>query len=295
MLCIVRVFDVVLKRFLLKLYLLVPYPLGSRLLYWLAGLQLVQKTFFARTVQLFTVVTKELDCPDSSTELTRRQVVTSQLDPWRVLKLAHMDDATFQRWVKIENLELLQSKLDAGQGVLIATCHTSMNRSLPMILARGGIKTTLLEGDSYFKKLNVPYGKDLDSIEMRSSDGFYLKILSQAKKVLTSGNVLTMAPDGLQGMGQGEDFPFLGKRRPFFVSFANLALKAGSAVLFCEFEPDCDGHISIRFVDCRDNDSLAMEERAASIAAQYVSHVEHLWRRDISLVHGKHLAYFCSL
>ncbi len=282
-----------IKKVLLKTASLLPYDAGSRLIRFLAVGPVLQRTLFRRNLQAMTRLKAQLDLPQSVSELTRRHIIRTEFDPWRIGKLGHMDKTEFDRWVRFRNLDQVQAALTEGQGVLFANTHVGMARFLPLAMKRKDINVTTLEADPYYKRFNFPGIDGFDSIELRSADGFYLKAMFAAKKVLKKGGALLMAPDGLQGMGDGDAFPFLEKKRNFFSSFTGLAKQTKAKVFIGLFEVDDDGHIEVRLELC--GDFARPETEECVVLEQYIQHLEDLWKDEISSVQGRHLMHYLTL
>lgn len=284
-----------IKRALFYFVSLVPYSLGSYLIDAIAARPTAQRTLFRDSLRTMSMCSKLLPGDQTLRAMVRRHVVSSGVDPWRIRKLGLMNDDEYHRWVSIINGGLIKSLQVEGKSVLIATCHIGMARFLPLAMAREGIDVIVLEGDSYYQKLNLPGADTLKSIEMRSAKGFYLKAMFQAKKVLNNVGVLLMAPDGLHGMGEGNICPFLGKERTFYAGFAGLAAMTGAVVIWVNFTTSDDGRIEIKFVKSNPVNSDSQEEVVADLMSQYVSFVEGVWKKDIANVKQRHLVNFLSL
>lgn len=284
-----------IKRALFNLLSLLPYPAGNRLISSTAGLAIVQRTIFRHASRGMSRCKERFGLDQSVAAMTRQHVVSTLFDPWRIRKLGTMDKNEYQRWVSITNSELITSALQRHQGVLIAICHIGMARFLPLALAREGIDCVVLEADSYYKKLALPGAEKMKSIEIRSSEGFYLKVLFQARKVLKNKGVLLMAPDGLQGMGKGSPHSFLGKERTFHGSFAAMAAQTGAVVIWTSISVRDDGRIDVRFEKSPRLDGASEEEVSTHLVSQYVGFVENVWREDITRVGLHHLTSFLSL
>ena len=284
-----------IKKVLFKVLAILPYAQGSTLISILAAIPLVQDVFFRHVVVTMKKLKQELKLEQNVRQLTHRHIVSTSFDPWRIRKLSLMSDDVYRQWVKLKNLSLIKSRHEMKQGVLLAMCHVGMARILPMVMLRENIDITMLETDSYYSQLDLPCADRIKSIEMRSSNNFFLKIVFKAKKVLKSAGVLLMAPDGLRGMGEGTDHAFLDKRRSFFGGFATLAEQTGSAVVLSDITVYNDGSIEVEFSECPDLDQIVPEQLVRRHLEFYVDHLEILWQNDISKVSTRHLNYFLSL
>lgn len=266
-----------------------PYGASSRFIHMITGCEIFQKIFAKRYLKLMKAIRVELGLRQPLKELVQRQLECGLLDQWRISKLARMAPEEYEKWIKIENIELLKNEIEKGSGVLIANTHTCMSRFVPVLLAREGINVTCLEADDYYAKLKLP-GLELNSsISIRGDKGFYLKALMNAKKVLKSGGVLVMAPDGLQGMASGHTTSFLGRKRPFYTTFAALAEQTSSPVIMGIFSLDSNGILNINFKKCEsDNHS----ETSSQLIISYVKHLESIWLQDIGAVQSRHLVNY---
>lgn len=284
-----------MKSFVFFIASLIPYGAGARLICLLSGSKTLQKLFFRGVADAMMRYREALSLDVSSTEMTRRHLIATSFDPWRIKKLSSMTDEEFFRWVTVKNLHLIKETISAGQGVLIASVHIGMARLLPLLMYRSGVDMTTLEADNYYRRHALAVAEKMKSIEMRSEEGFYLKILFKAKKVLSKGGTLLMAPDGLQGMGEGTNYPFLNKERSFFSGFASLAEKTDAKVFWIDVDVQDNGCIEIEFTHSSKPDTDTEGDVVERWVQVYAGHVESVWRRDITKVQRRHLRHFLSI
>lgn len=282
-----------IKPLLLRAASLLPYGAGSWLIGFMASGPVLQLTLFRRNRQAMTRLKAQMNLPQSVAELTRHHIIRTEFDPWRIGKLGHMDPDEFHRWVRFRNLDQVRAALETGQGVLFANTHVGMARFLPLAMKREGIDVTTLEADPYYKRFNFPGIDGFDSIELRNADGFFLKAIFSAKKVLKKGGALLMAPDGLQGMGEGDEYPFLQKKRSFFSSFTGLAKQTKAQVFIGLLEVDDNGFVEVRLEPCGDFSQPDLDESV--VLKHYIRHLEDLWQEEISSVQGRHLVHYLTL
>jgi lauroyl/myristoyl acyltransferase len=285
----------VIKRAVWKILLLIPYGLGSRMFDTHGGITILQTKHFRRALRNMSMSKELLSIDQSVQTLVRRHAVSTFLDRWRIQKLGAMSLDEYHRWVTVTNSDLFKSRQAQHTGVVLAACHIGMTRFLPLALAREGIDVATLEADAYYKNLKVPGVTSLESIDLKSANGFFLKALFRAKKILDHSGILLMAPDGLHGMGEGKKYPFLGKERTFYGGFAALAAKSGAAVIFPNLAVHADGRIEVEFSEGPLGIGESQEDIVDSLVGQYVSFVEDTWKTDLHKVTGPHLTFFHSL
>jgi lauroyl/myristoyl acyltransferase len=264
------------------------YARGSRVLARAASSGLFQRVFFGDVRRAMACCKEKMGLDQSVTQLARDHIVSSSFDPWRIRKLALMEPGECRRWTQVRNMELLTTPLSEGRGVLLITCHAGMSRALPLLMERGGIPVTTLEADSYYGALGFS-GERYASLEMRRNEGFYLKLLFQAKKQLQKGGVLLMAPDGKQGMGEGNEFPFLERKRMFYGGFAALAEQTGAVVIWATVAVEDDGHVVADLQTLPTPAGLPAEEARDRLLNQYVNCVESTWRSNIARINVRHI------
>jgi lauroyl/myristoyl acyltransferase len=272
-----------------------PYSMGSRLISIFAARPLLQGTIFKGVLLTMSKCKKLLAFDQSERTMVRRHIVSTSADPWRIWKLSSVSEHEYKRWITVRNGDLIRSKQAQGQGVLLVTCHIGMSRILPLAMNREGIDVTTLESTSYYRNKQLPGADTFKTIETKPADGFYLKVLFQAREVLNNSGVLLMAPDGRQGMGEGKQYPFLGKKRTFFGGFAALAEKTNSVVILSNITVHDNGFIDIELEECPRPLCRSQDEVIVSLVDQYVNFVENLWKTDVTKVKGRHIAYYLSL
>jgi lauroyl/myristoyl acyltransferase len=200
----------------------------------------------------------------------------------------------YHRWVSVSNIDLIKAAQEQGRGVLLTACHIGMGRFLPLAMAREGFDIVTLEADAYYRKLNLPHAERYKSLEMRDSDGFFLKVLFQAKKHLKNAGVVLMAPDGKQGMGEGAGYSFLGSERNFYAGFGALAEQTKAVVIWCNITVHDNGRIDVELTESPQPSGSSPDEKADSLVRQYVAFVEEIWKTGIAKVNGRHIADYLS-
>lgn len=280
------------RRALLNLAGTVPYGAGSRLLAWVLGNPLIQRTLFrGRIHQLRRVGAAIGRLPgELRAEDVTRHLMVSRTVPWRVNALSRCDDATFRRWVRVEGAQVLYDLKAAGRSALLVNCHTGMARLVPLVLQRIGLDAAVIEPESFLALMGARGAERIRSIVLRGEgEQFWMKELYQANKILGAGGMVTLALDGHQGRA-GVEHAFLGRSRVFHVSLARLAIETQAAIVLIRVVMDEAGRVLVRFTGPLDmgDASLSPEARLRRFLDQYVTQIEEVWRTDLGNVSPRH-------
>lgn len=120
--------------------------------------------------------------------------------------------------------------------------------------------------------------------------------LDPARQILQGGGVIKIIPDGHHGYSQGLEIDFQG-RRPFWRSFAELALATGATVLAVRREVDCHGKVGINVSGPLDagTEGHADSVRVERLVQEYVALLSRMCSETPWLVPWyqmeRHLAY----
>lgn len=282
------------KRRLLSLAGFVPYGLGSSLLRFLLGNPLSQRLLLRGPRRQFLNLCRELGVSvDSAAQMTLHFMSRFTI-PWRVRVLSHMNDAGFERWVHVENPELLVRLQGEGRAVLLVNSHTAIARLTPVAVQRLGLDLAVIEPEPYLQLMGARGADKIRSITLRGQgEKFWMKELYQAQKILLGKGIVHLALDGHQGSG-GVEREFLGTQRRFHVSLAQLAMQIGADIVLVKTLLASDGAVSLRFVGPLDTGGtdLPPEARLDRFLTQYIPFLEDLWRQAPGNVSPRHLIHY---
>lgn len=279
---------------LMALLRYIPYGLGTRMFALLLGNPLFQILVLRGPRRQFLRLCRALGV---SVDLGRQFALhlSSRFTiPWRVSVLSHCDDAEFNRWVRVENGELLDRLQAEGRPVLLVNCHTAIARLTPLVVLRQGHELAVIEPEPYLKSIGARGADRIRSITLRGqNEKFWMKELYQAQKVLLGKGIVHLALDGHQGAG-GVERSFLGTHRLFHVSMAQLAIQLGASIVLVRALLEEDGKVTLQLSGPLDTGSaeLPIESRMSRFLDHYVTYLETLWREQPGNISPRHLRHF---
>jgi lauroyl/myristoyl acyltransferase len=282
------------KKRLLAWASAVPYGLGSRILSSLLGNPLTQRLLLRGPRRQFMSLCRAVGATASPTQQFALHLQSRFTVPWRVSVLSHLDDADFDRWVHVENADLLTRLQNAGRPVLLVNSHTAIARLTPLAILRLGHELTVIEPEPYLKIIGARGAERIRSITLRGQgEKFWMKELYQAQKVLAGKGIVHLALDGHQGSG-GVERNFLGQQRLFHVSLAQLAMQMGADIVLVRALLNPNGAISLQLTGPLDTglDTDSGETRLKLFLDQYVGYLENLWRSQTGNISPRHLRHF---
>jgi len=170
----------------------------------------------------------------------------------------------------IAGVEVLETARE--QGIILVHFHDTASHVLSRSsLTVGGIQNYL----THLKLKN-------DDIQ----NALFSSQLNSARQLLEEGGIVKIAPDGHQGYSAGHFFNIHGRHRPFWSSFAELALVTKAAVFAVVREIDCQGNVTSKLVGPLDpgDEALPHAERVERLVAQYVALLSGMWAETPWLV-----------
>lgn len=282
------------KRRLLALSGIVPYGSGSRILRFLLGTPLVQRMLLRGPRHQFKSLCQAVGTTSPPAQQFALHLQSRFSVPWRISMLSRLDDAAFDRWVHVENADLLARLQNAGRPVLLVNSHTAIARLTPLAILRLGHKLAVIEPEPYLQVMGARNLERIRFIALRGQgEKFWMKELYQARKVLAGKGIVHLALDGHQGAG-GIERNFLGRRRRFHVSLAQVAMQMDADIVLVRALLDQDGSIRLHLSEPVDTGTPEMsgEARLSLFLDEYVKHLECLWREFLGNVSPRHLMHF---
>lgn len=186
----------------------------------------------------------------------------------------------------IVGLELLAAAKANGQGIVLVQYHHTL--PVPLDLARFGPLVAIGEIQHYLAHFQI-YDEAL-------KNSLFANQLNAARQHLAAGGIMRIAPDGHHGASAALALNFMGRRRHFFTSFAELTLLTEAAVIAVICATDEQGRMGHQFV-ALDVGAATMShaERVKSLVTQYVAILRRSWTASPWLVPWyqveRHLAY----
>ncbi len=282
------------RQRLLALAGFIPYGLGSRLLGLFFSNPLVQRFLLRAPRRQFLGLCRRADVLAKPASQFVVHLFSRFTIPWRVGVLSHASDGEFERWVHVDNAQLLAKLQAEGKPVLLVNCHTAIARLTPLAVHRLGHELAVIEPEPYLRLIGARDADKIRSITLRGQgEKFWMKELYQAQKVLLGKGIVHLALDGHQGSG-GVEHAFLGSRRLFHVSMAQLAIQLGAAIVLVRALLDQDGRVNLHFTGPLDTGTSEQpaESRLARFLDQYVAYLEDLWRTEPGNISPRHLLHF---
>ncbi|MBX3014592.1 MAG: amino acid adenylation domain-containing protein [Caldilineaceae bacterium] len=221
----------------------------------------------------------------SLTQAFLTQLATVADTPWRPDDEAILSKSLFYNTVQqyhirqhgsqqaaeaaIVGLERLAAAQAKAQGVVLVQHHHTANASLRLpegspTATVGGIHHYL----AYFQIQNETLQNSL-----------YANQLHTARQILQAGGRVRIAPDGHYGASTAQTYAFLGRRRPFFSSFAELALMTNALVMPVAVSTNHAGCTQFHFIAPLDagEPTTPHAQRVEKIVAQYVAFLRQQW------------------
>ena len=270
----------------------IPYGFGSRLLALLLGNPVIQALALRGPKLRFRAMCAALGVRAWRPEFVLHLMSRFSI-PWRAAKLSHADDATFWRWVEVENGDLLAQRQAEGRGILLVNCHTAIARLTPLVVWRLGHELAVIEPEPYLRIMGARDADRIRSITLRGQgEKFWMKELYQAQKILLGKGIVHLALDGHQGSG-GVTREFLGQSRLFHVSLAQLAMQIGADIVLVRALLDRQGRVSVGFSGPLDTGTPDMppETRLQRFLDHYVAYLEKLWHDHPGNISPRHLQH----
>lgn len=228
---------------------------------------------------------------------TEEQIAARRIAADRIMSLYLMHSFTlmpeqeFKRRLSISGLDHLQEAVRDKRGVILLNSHFGPGRLIPVILARMGwdlahvspiVEQTMLKLSLPGKVSRIALGKN-----------FNLRVLAEIRTRLLAGEIVHSTGDGMNGNATAE-YRFLGKSRPFTMSFGHLALSTGAACLPVFVRSDEFG--AVRLEICPPLDLGAKNtptpDRIAKMIDHYVDLLEQHWLADFGNVPTHSLGLF---
>lgn len=128
----------------------------------------------------------------------------------------------------------------------------------------------------------------------------YTQQLDTARRLLQQGKLIDISADGIQGYSTALTLPFHNRVRPFWTSFAELALMTDAQIrvfntALSTTQPQGPVHVQVSEPLSLASTSLPYADRVEALVRQYVAHLQQIWGTRPWLVPWyqmeRHLAY----
>lgn len=239
-----------------------PYAVACWVLRRLFDLAWWRQHFFSKQITLTHQFLGEIGV-DANTALIKHTLLCNALYHYRLTPGSEAKLAAFH------GRDRFQAAQAAGRGMLLLYFHDNAPVELDLsacapVCAVGGIQHYL----AYYK-LTDP----------ARQNALFSQQLHTAWRVLTAGGIVTIVPDGHHGYSTGISMEFHQRRRPFWSSFAELALMTGAPVFTVRKTLDQHGQVQANIDGPLDAgaETLPQSERVKHLVAQYVARLSQLW------------------
>ncbi len=250
----------------------------------------------AKMVNRFLDVTKNTKDKNSIIIKSMYSNTFYPLNPWREKILSHYNLEDMKKIIKIEGLEILNEYAGKNRGVILVSSHMSTGRALNMILDHMGFKINALEARDRLGKFGIRKAGNLTVFELGEKAEFPLRQLYLIQKALKKGEIANLSGDGYLGKS-GIELDFLGRRREFKTSFAEIALNTGSVALPVLGSAHPSGTINIKIKQPLDSgtDDMKIEDRINSMVKQYATMLEEIWKLRSGDIAWEQIKYYLGL
>lgn len=207
---------------------------------------------------------------------------------WRVWRSRALESpAVLGRWLMIDDAHHYLS--DCARGIVLAVPHTGRTGgALLSLFARSGRLTASVANDASLGPRGATSNWTQQQIKARS------EMLWNAHQVLKRGGVVMVVADGLHGE-QSIEVPFFGRRRPFQIGAAELAVTTGAAFVPVFSWLDVAGRVWIEVDQALAPEGDSPRARIAALTRRYAeAYVDH-WPRIFASMNWNHLEFNLGL
>jgi hypothetical protein len=156
------------------------------------------------------------------------------------------------------------------------------------IFERNGRETAIVSNDAAL-------GFDDGSGEWRSRQTRSRSAMVwRAQRVLQRGGAVYISPDGLQGR-QAVDAEFFGRRRPFQLGAAELAVSTGAAFVPVYVRFDREGRVWVDVAGTLAGEGETPHDRIVDLTLRYAREYSARWPEFFASMDWKHLKYNLGL
>lgn len=262
--------------------LCLPYGPGVRLQGWALGNPLLRRRY-ADWLAVMHAWAEELGVSTHSRELAAVCLLANTWRAWRAKALEN--PGVIGSWLRISDPHRYLSKPSTAGGVVLAVPHAgSIGGVLLCISGRSGRETAFVSNDAGL-------GYDDGSAQWRNlQTRSRAEMMLRAQGVLQRGGAVSISPDGLQGQ-RTVDAQFLGRRRPFQLGAAELAVTTGAAFVPVFVRFDVEGRVWVDVAEALKGHGHTPQERIAEMTLGYAREYSARWPQFFASMDWKHLKY----
>ncbi len=273
---------------------LLPYRLGSRILHWLVGKEVIQRLCYPAQIDLLTQVTHEIAHKAQLSELRAQFLHAASWRAWRQICLNW--PGNFEKYVTYSGLENLTEPLDNEQGILLACPHSTLKSLINQIPLFSDMEKLII-GNFDMEQLQRYGLKDIaHHLQPRAGD-YSARVrfaqIRRARSVLSRGGLVVIFPDAYTGNG-GIETEFHGRARPVRPGMAELALQTGAALIPTFYQLSPDGAVRFEFME----DLMSAGDKvrhAEDVLRDYADILSEKWATDLGQFEDYALLQFLEL
>lgn len=249
----------------------VPYGLGIRLQRLLVA-QPFMRHRYAKQLAVVERWAEELGLEGTREQRATISLLANTWLEWRTCTIAH--PANRGNWWTVNDLHhVLVGTSRSAAGIVLAVPHVGRTGVIPLdICRRSGCETGSVVGGY--------------SVEPKVRS----EMLLHAERILQRGGVVMVAADGLQG-NQAVEVPFWGRRRPFQIGAAELAVTTGAVFVPVYIRFDVQGHVGIEIAAPLIPQATSPQARIRELTERYGADYAARWPQFYASVLWRHLEY----
>ena len=263
-----------------------PYGLGVRLQRAMVALPAFRRRFADR-LPLLRQWADELGL---STDLEELGTICMLANTWRAWRAKSLERPGISgSWLRISDPNAYLAGRGLSGGVVLAMPHAGrVGGALLGMFERSGRETAIVANDLW---LGLDDGTDAwktQQIKARS------EMIWRARQVLQRGGAVYISPDGLEGR-QTVEAPFAGRRRPFQIGAAELAVTTGAALVPAYARFDAEGRIWVDVTTALPAEGETRQDRITDLTLRYAREYSERWPQFFASMNWRHLEYNLGL
>ena len=264
-----------------------PYGLGVRLQRALVAQPWFQQHFYARQLEIVRHWQAELGRPQDDQALIISLLANTWLE-WRNRALT--SPGVLESWVTMggESGRLFEQP-DPPCGIVMVLPHVGrIIAPLQRMIQLHGRETARVTNDRAMKRIADSTTWSAQQTQSRAAQ------LWQAQQVLRRNGVVFIAGDGRQG-NQTVDVSFRGRRRPWQIGAAELAVTTGAMFVPAYIRVDATGRIDVEIAAPLIPQATTPQVQIWELTERYGTDYAVRWPRFYASMRWHHLAYNLSL
>lgn len=269
----------------------IPYGLGARYIKWFCNTEFALNLFFRKKSPIIDEFLEATPGKWDKRKTKSGFFALNYLHGWRTSSISRMKALTYNRRVKIKDLELFTKIYDKGNGIILLGSHYGLPAVSFSLFPHKGFKNfyTILgeKGNDTMKIKGLrEKWKPKTFVFKRGGESESFSQLFEIKGLLEEGNIIHILGDGAHGRAS-HTINFLGKAHGYRSTFAELSILTGAPVIPIFITP-VKGKIQVEIMAPLDQgaEELDREERVSNMVSQYSQILEQKWIDNPQFVNG---------